>query len=394
MPQPVSDVQDPALDITKSLAIPAASFLGIQAAGAKHVNDILKEKIAPGDTKSTIEALADQAGFPKERINYDAPNRFNAQYMPEFGGLLGDKGDRVHLNPRSIPEIASHEFGHSTMRDKGLLNRLRRGAAYTRLSAHPYFGAPLGLALSGGGYITDNTTLTDSGLAATAIPQGLALGEEALASIKGYNMLKNIGGNPRLSRYVWPFMTYAGGAGMAAGLPAYLSYKQHHRHDGENIKESQEHMPFKSKAQQRFMFAAEGRGDIPKGTAERWAKHTPDIKALPEHKKTASEIADAVIEKLASTRFVREFLHNPGSMLKELERRTPGLAASMQQPISERALRANSYAKQGPALGAVTDIGVAASNIADPFIPFTQKWIKDQARIDIRDARQLLRGGN
>jgi hypothetical protein len=58
-------------------------------------------------------------------------------------------------------------------------------------------------------------------------------------------------------------------------------------------------MPFKSKAQQRFMFAAENRGEVPKGTAERWAKYTPDIKALPEYKKTASEIADAVIEKIA-----------------------------------------------------------------------------------------------
>lgn len=40
-------------------------------------------------------------------------------------------------------------------------------------------------------------------------------------------------------------------------------------------------MPFKSRAQQRFMFAAEARGDMPEGTAERWAKHTPSIKALP-----------------------------------------------------------------------------------------------------------------
>jgi len=42
-------------------------------------------------------------------------------------------------------------------------------------------------------------------------------------------------------------------------------------------------MPFKSKAQQRFMFAAESRGDLPKGTAKRWAHHTDDIKDLPEH---------------------------------------------------------------------------------------------------------------
>jgi hypothetical protein len=60
-------------------------------------------------------------------------------------------------------------------------------------------------------------------------------------------------------------------------------------------------MPFKSKAQQRFMFSAESKGELPKGTAERWAEHTPDIKALPEHKtnKTAAEIADAVLEKIA-----------------------------------------------------------------------------------------------
>ena len=41
-------------------------------------------------------------------------------------------------------------------------------------------------------------------------------------------------------------------------------------------------MPFKSKAQQRFMFAAESRGELRKGTALRWAHHTDNIKALPE----------------------------------------------------------------------------------------------------------------
>jgi len=40
--------------------------------------------------------------------------------------------------------------------------------------------------------------------------------------------------------------------------------------------------PFASKAQQRFMFAAEARGDVPKGTAKRWAHHTKSIKSLPE----------------------------------------------------------------------------------------------------------------
>lgn len=50
-------------------------------------------------------------------------------------------------------------------------------------------------------------------------------------------------------------------------------------------------MPIKSKAQQRWMFA-----NHPK-IAKRWAKHTPDIKNLPEHVKKASflkKLADAI----------------------------------------------------------------------------------------------------
>jgi hypothetical protein len=41
-------------------------------------------------------------------------------------------------------------------------------------------------------------------------------------------------------------------------------------------------MPFKSKAQQRYMFAAEARGDIKPGTAEEFAAATPSIKKLPQ----------------------------------------------------------------------------------------------------------------
>lgn len=58
-------------------------------------------------------------------------------------------------------------------------------------------------------------------------------------------------------------------------------------------------MPFKSKAQQRFMFAAEARGELPKGKALEWAHETKNIKKLPERKKTAEQIADGLIEKLA-----------------------------------------------------------------------------------------------
>lgn len=48
-------------------------------------------------------------------------------------------------------------------------------------------------------------------------------------------------------------------------------------------------MPFSSKAQRRFMYAAEARGDVPKGTASRWEKHTKN-KNLPEHVKKAEWI--------------------------------------------------------------------------------------------------------
>lgn len=46
-------------------------------------------------------------------------------------------------------------------------------------------------------------------------------------------------------------------------------------------------MPFKSRSQQKWMFSAQSRGDLPKGTAERWAHHTKNIKKLPEHVKKA-----------------------------------------------------------------------------------------------------------
>lgn len=44
-------------------------------------------------------------------------------------------------------------------------------------------------------------------------------------------------------------------------------------------------MPFKSKAQQRLLFAKEARGEVRKGTAKRWAHETKDMKKLPERAK-------------------------------------------------------------------------------------------------------------
>ena len=45
-------------------------------------------------------------------------------------------------------------------------------------------------------------------------------------------------------------------------------------------------MPFKSKAQMKKFFAMEKRGEIPKGTAKRWAEHTRNIKKLPKRVRT------------------------------------------------------------------------------------------------------------
>ena len=50
-------------------------------------------------------------------------------------------------------------------------------------------------------------------------------------------------------------------------------------------------MPFKSKAQQRYMFAAESRGDLKKGTAREFAKDT-DFKKIPERVKKAARTAE------------------------------------------------------------------------------------------------------
>jgi hypothetical protein len=43
-------------------------------------------------------------------------------------------------------------------------------------------------------------------------------------------------------------------------------------------------MPFVSKHQQRWFFAAESHGELPAGTAHRWAEET-DFSKLPEKKK-------------------------------------------------------------------------------------------------------------
>jgi hypothetical protein len=63
-------------------------------------------------------------------------------------------------------------------------------------------------------------------------------------------------------------------------------------------------VPLRSKAQQRFMFAAEARGDLPEGTARRWARHTPAIKSLPE--RAGGDKADGDKKAAFLARFVAE----------------------------------------------------------------------------------------
>ena len=67
-------------------------------------------------------------------------------------------------------------------------------------------------------------------------------------------------------------------------------------------------MPFKSKAQQRWMYAAEDRGEVPEGTAEEWSDET-DFDEIPEkvkkkekraHVEMAEEIAFDILEKAAA----------------------------------------------------------------------------------------------
>lgn len=48
-------------------------------------------------------------------------------------------------------------------------------------------------------------------------------------------------------------------------------------------------MPIKSKSQMRLLFAKESRGEIAKGTAEKWAHETKDIKHLPERKRKGAK---------------------------------------------------------------------------------------------------------
>lgn len=62
-------------------------------------------------------------------------------------------------------------------------------------------------------------------------------------------------------------------------------------------------MPFRSKAQRGWMWAAQKRGELPAGTAERWSAETPDDAALPRRvkkrsKKDVEEHADRILNRM------------------------------------------------------------------------------------------------
>ena len=125
-------------------------------------------------------------------------------------------------------------------------------------------------------------------------------------------------------------------------------------------------MPFKSKAQQRFMFAAEERGEVPKGTAKRWAKHTPNIDKLPQKKKQQAE------KKAFINGFVHTFLVKMGMAGADIARTPAGpvlvkVAGYTPPPDVQAALNEAAKAK---AVAEVADLQKTRmlSNIGSPFM--------------------------
>ena len=64
-------------------------------------------------------------------------------------------------------------------------------------------------------------------------------------------------------------------------------------------------MPFKSKAQRRWMYSAEKRGELKKGTAEKWERHTKG-KTLPERVKNKKMIKKKIKRKRSRGTFTRK----------------------------------------------------------------------------------------
>ena len=67
-------------------------------------------------------------------------------------------------------------------------------------------------------------------------------------------------------------------------------------------------MPFKSKAQQRYFYAAEDKGKIPKGTSKKWQKETK--KKLPERVKKSDVVGAGFIAGIKQASNMSEMMAN------------------------------------------------------------------------------------
>jgi len=218
----------------------ALGGLGTWAGSGALIRRKLKEGHPAIPTEGEHQKLLDYAeakrDIPSNIVNYsDEAGRGGGQ------AFLDPKKQQavIRVSPQANTEELSHELGHAEMMfDKGkptLNQRFRRFMIPSaKVLRHPQFLLPmsgLGIGLSEVGYNRDNTALTDAGLIATLGPHIPTLLEEGTASIKGYNMMRAAGLNPKLRKYLLPFATYGGLATATSAYPAYLSYKQHTRED-------------------------------------------------------------------------------------------------------------------------------------------------------------------
>lgn len=106
-------------------------------------------------------------------------------------------------------------------------------------------------------------------------------------------------------------------------------------------------MPLQSKAQLRKFFVMEQEGELPKGTAKKWLKHTKDPKKLPELKKEASK---ELLLKLAEgpvMKFSKFFVPTRSADKKEKAHQDAGANKKRERREYLRHVR---RVKQGPAV--------------------------------------------
>lgn len=133
-------------------------------------------------------------------------------------------------------------------------------------------------------------------------------------------------------------------------------------------------MPYASKAQARLFFAKESKGELPEGTARRWAHETKSIKKLPEHVKKASDLFSFVHDEQPGHIFkVATHMENPDATIDQMlepsweQRNNP----YMDQPGGFNKYRTDGgpkttfsqKLKKDIATGAVTGAGAAVASV-------------------------------